>query len=109
MASIINNALTDVLRRGKGMDPALIDCPATITKIDVSGDLKVADCYFFPFNTKLSPKELEDAFERSKYSIRALVTDKIKLKYSPELRFRPPDKVLTGELALSGENKKSFR
>lgn len=87
-ASVIKSALADILKRGKAIDPILSDNPITFTEIIVSPDLKIADCYFFPFKADLNRKEIEEAFERSKYSIRAAVTDKIKLRYSPELRFR---------------------
>ncbi len=98
VAILINNALINALRRGKMVDERLINCPITITRIKVSGDLKTADCYFLPFNLKpldaetaktleAKEKDLLDALNKSKYAIRHFVTEEINLKYSPELRF----------------------
>ncbi len=87
VASLINIAVVDALRRGKMIDYRLIGCPVTITKVIVTADLKIASCYFIPFNTQLSHDELMQAFEKSRYVIRNIVTHEIQLKYSPELRF----------------------
>jgi ribosome-binding factor A len=81
------SAVTDCLRKGKGLDPRLFSVPLTITKVNISADLKVANCYFLPFNTKLSGDEILAALDESKYLIRQHVTKEINLKYSPEIRF----------------------
>ena len=61
--------------------------PITITQVNISPDLSVADCFFIPFNTNYSVDDLLLALENSKYSIRKFVTKEINLKYSPEVRF----------------------
>lgn len=73
--------------KGKRVDIRLIPMPLTITKVSISVDLKVASCYFLPFNTNLSKDEILQALEESKYIIRQYVTKEINLKYSPEIRF----------------------
>ena len=73
--------------KGKRVDIRLIPMPLTITKVNISADLKVANCYFLPFNTNLSRNEILEALEESKYIIRQYVTKEINLKYSPEIRF----------------------
>lgn len=87
VATLITQALVEVLRRGKALDESLINCPLTITKVLVSGDLKIADCYFIPFNTSLTSSKIIEGLNNSKYHIRNFVTAKIDMKYSPELRF----------------------
>ncbi|MCC8398104.1 MAG: 30S ribosome-binding factor RbfA [Rickettsia endosymbiont of Labidopullus appendiculatus] len=87
VASLINAALVEVLRRGKMLDERLINCPVTITKVLVTADLKVADCYFLPFNTALNEIQLTESLNNSRYAIRNFITAKINLKYSPEIRF----------------------
>ena len=87
VATLINAALVEVLRRGKMLDECLINCPLTITKVLVSGDLKLADCYFVPFNTSLTSQKIIEGLNNSKYSIRNFVTSRINMKYSPEIRF----------------------
>jgi len=87
VSQIIGAAIIDCLMKGKGIDMRLIPIPLTITKVNITPDLKVANCYFLPFNTKLSEEELLKALEESRYIIRQYVTKEINLKYSPEIRF----------------------
>lgn len=87
VANLLRLALVDVLQRGKLLNTQFSSFPLTITKISLTNDLKIADCYFLPFNTKLSGEEILKMLEDSNYIIRKLVTAKINLKYSPELRF----------------------
>jgi ribosome-binding factor A len=87
VSQIIGAAIIDCLMKGKGVDMRLIPIPLTITKVNITPDLKVANCYFLPFNTKLSEEELLKALEESRYIIRQYVTKEINLKYSPEIRF----------------------
>ena len=68
-------------------DSRLDGFPITITKVNISTDLSIANCYFLPFNTKYEADELLEALEASKYAIRKFVTKKINLKFSPEIRF----------------------
>ena len=87
VAESIKLALIEVLRKGKTRDPRLFDANITITQVEVSPDLQIANCYVMPFNSKLSEDDLMDAFEKSKFQLRGLVTQKVQLKFSPELRF----------------------
>ncbi len=80
-------AINDCLRKGKGLDPVLFSTPLTITKINISPDLRIVNCYFLPFNTNISSDNLLKALENSSYKIRDYVTKAVKLKYSPEIRF----------------------
>jgi ribosome-binding factor A len=86
-ASLINAAIVQALQKGSSLDHRLIGCPVTITAVKVTADLKLAHCYFLPFNTKLKENELLEALNNSKYAIRAFVTKEVKLKFSPEIRF----------------------
>lgn len=88
VASLIKLALIEALNKGKVKDLRLINNNVTVTNVTISPDLKVASCYIVPFGLNaLSKAELLDAFEKSKYGLRAIVTSKVALKYSPELRF----------------------
>ncbi|MFK7967605.1 MAG: 30S ribosome-binding factor RbfA [Rickettsiaceae bacterium] len=87
VSQLISSAVVDCLRKGKRMDIRLISMPLTITKVNISPDLKIANCYFLPFNTILSSDVILEALEESKYVIRQHVTKEINLKYSPEIRF----------------------
>lgn len=87
VSQLIGAVVIDCLMKGKRVDIRLIPMPLTITKVNISADLKVANCYFLPFNTNLSRDEILEALEESKYIIRQYVTKGINLKYSPEIRF----------------------
>lgn len=87
VGDLIKLALIDVLRKGKATDPRLFEANITVTEVKVSADLQIASCYIMPFTSRLSSEDLMDAFEQSKHQLRKLVTEKVKLKYSPELRF----------------------
>jgi len=87
VSQLISAAVIDCLRKGKRIDIRLLSMPLTITKVNISPDLKVANCYFLPFNTNLTRDIILEALEESKYVIRQHVTKEINLKYSPEIRF----------------------
>lgn len=87
VAKLINAAIVEVLRRGRMLDERLTGCPITITRVEVTADLSIVNCYFLPFNTGLSVQSLAEALDKSKYAIRGFVTSQVKLKYSPEIRF----------------------
>ncbi len=69
------------------LGPRLYDSPLSITKVNISPDLKIANCFFLPFNTNLSPDEILDAIEESRFVIRNFVTRQVNLKYSPQINF----------------------
>ncbi len=79
--------IADCLRKESKLDWRLEGCPMSITKVNISADLSVINCFFLPFNTNLSTDEILDALEKSKFVIRAYVTKQINLKFSPEIRF----------------------
>ena len=58
--------------KGKGIDMKH-SIPLTITKVNITPDLKVAEL-FLPFNTKLSEEEILKALEESRHIIRQYVT-----------------------------------
>lgn len=87
VSQVINAALVECLRREGRISRVLDGCPLTITKVNMSPDLRIANCYFLPFNTDLQAEQILDALEESKYVIRDYVTREVHLKFSPEIRF----------------------
>lgn len=87
VAELIRLTLIELLKKGKAKDHRLFEANITITKVIVSGDLQIANCYVLPFNSALSKDELIDALDKSKYGLRTLVAQKVNLRYAPELRF----------------------
>ncbi len=87
VSQVINSSLVECFRKGSKLPPALDNCPLSITKVTVSPDLRVANCFFLPFNTTLTSEDLLEALDEAKYVIRGFVTRQVHLKYSPEIRF----------------------
>ena len=87
VSQLINSSLIECFRKGSKLDHRLDACPLSITKVNISPDLRIANCFFLPFNTKLSVEEILEALEESKYAIRDYVTRQVNLKFSPEIRF----------------------
>ena len=87
VSQVINASVLECLRKNGKLSPLLDGCPLSITKVNISPDLRVANCFFLPFNTKLTSDEISDALDESRYIIRDYVTSQVHLKYSPEIRF----------------------
>ena len=84
----VQSSLIECFRKGGGkLDHRLDTCPLSITKVNISSDLSVANCFFVLFNTKLTVGDIESALEHSRFAIRDYVTRQVNLKYSPEIRF----------------------
>jgi ribosome-binding factor A len=87
VAQTIHTNLVECFRRGAKLDPRLDNAPVSIVEVNISPDLRVANCFFVPFNTDLSVEQLLEALDESKYIIRDYITRQVNLKYSPEIRF----------------------
>ena len=87
ISRLINISLVECFVRCAKLPPILVPCPLTVTKVNISPDLRIANCFFLPFNTDYSSDQILDALEESKYIIRDYITRQVNLKYSPELRF----------------------
>lgn len=87
VAQTIHSSLVECFWREGKLDYRLYSVPISIVEVNISPGLKVANCFFIPFNTELSISELLEALEESKYVIRNYVTHQVNLKYSPEIRF----------------------
>ena len=88
-SEIIKAALIDVLKKGKAFDLRLFEAKITVSDVEISPDLKTANCFVLNFpGSKLSSSQLIQALESSKGMIRNMVNSKIQMKFSPELRFK---------------------
>lgn len=61
---------------------------ATITRIDLTGDLRHAKVYFSILGDETSQKAGEAGIQSAAGFIRRLVGERLKLKYVPELSFK---------------------
>jgi len=86
VGEIIKGALSELLKFSK-FDLALYDISVTVSEVRMSKDLKIANCYVLPFAGKISEEELINILNASKGAIRYELNKKIKLKFSPELKF----------------------
>ena len=87
VAQNIHTSLVECFRREAKLDMRLDNMPLSIIDVNISPDLKIANCFFVPFNTNLSEDQLIEALEASSFVIRSYITRQINLKYSPEIKF----------------------
>ncbi len=83
----IRRALSDVLARGEVHDPDLNRMSITVGEVRTSPDLRVATAYVLPLGGK-GKDEVLKLLARNKGELRHAISKKLKLKYSPDLRFR---------------------
>ncbi|MDX2050469.1 MAG: ribosome-binding factor A [Rickettsiaceae bacterium] len=91
VANLIKQILADVFSRKKGLDINLINNNITITRVEVTSDLRIAFCYFLPFGDFSLSDSITKSLEISKNIIRHQVTELAGLRFSPELKFRFDD------------------
>ncbi|SDT88860.1 30S ribosome-binding factor RbfA [Desulfobacula phenolica] len=80
----IQYAITELLSK-KMQDPRIE--MVTISGVNLSSDLRVADVYIAVFGDKKRIKDALNGFKKSKGFIKKSIAPKLGLKYMPELRF----------------------
>jgi ribosome-binding factor A len=88
VGEVIRRALSEILSRGEIHDPDLARVSVTVAEVRVSPDLKQATAYVLPLGG-VNTAEVVRALGRNRAELRRLVTDRIDLRFSPELVFRP--------------------
>ncbi|MEL6522515.1 MAG: 30S ribosome-binding factor RbfA [Pseudomonadota bacterium] len=86
VGELIRRTLSDVLMRGDVHDPDLNRISITVGEVTTSPDLRVATAYVLPLGGRDAESALE-ALHRNRHELRRLVSRKLTLKFSPELRF----------------------
>lgn len=84
---LVRHALAEIFLRGDTGDPLLEKIGVSVLEVRMSPDLKVATAYVRPFQQGRSD-ELLAHLERERRHIRGLVTPRIDMKFTPEIRFR---------------------
>jgi ribosome-binding factor A len=87
VGELIRRVLADVLMRGEHHEPSLEGVSVTVGEVRCSPDLKVATVYVMPLGGYDREAVLE-GLECAKGELRRRVNREVRLKYSPELRFR---------------------
>jgi ribosome-binding factor A len=84
----LRHVLAQLLMRGGLREPALANAQLTVSEVRVSADLRHAVVFVTELGGDLPPERLE-ALERSAPQLRGEVTRRMRLKYAPDLTFRP--------------------
>lgn len=87
VGEVIRRALAEILARGEVHDPDLARVSVTVAEVRVSPDLRQATAFVLPLGG-VNTAEVVAALSRNRAEIRRLVTERIDLKFSPELGFR---------------------
>ena len=88
VGEVIRRALSEILARGELHDPELAHVSVTVAEVRVSPDLRRATAFVMPLGG-VNTAEVVRALGRNRAELRRLVTDRIGLRFSPELAFRP--------------------
>ncbi len=83
----IRRALADALMRGELHEPELDGVAITVGEVRCSPDLKIATAFVLPLGGRDAERVLA-ALDRAKGELRRQVTRAVRLKFSPELRFK---------------------
>ncbi len=90
VGELIRRSLSEVLARGDVHDPDLGRMSITVGEVRTSPDLKVATVYILPLGGKDADVALK-LLAHNAHELRRVVSRKLTLKFSPELRFRIDD------------------
>ena len=87
VGELIRRALSDILMQGAIHDPDLNRISVTVSEVTASPDLKIATAYVCPLGGQ-GGDDLISLLAKNKSEIRKLISKKLMLKYTPDLRFR---------------------
>jgi ribosome-binding factor A len=90
---VVRESLADELERLS--DPRLGF--VTVTGVEVSRDLRLADVYYSVLGTADERVESANALRSATPHLRAVVGRQVRLKYNPELRFREDPAIAQGQ------------
>ena len=81
----IQHAIGDMINRGELRDPRIGFI--TVTGVKVSPDLRVARVFYSMMGTEAERKQTQEGLDAAKPFVRREVTQRINLKFSPEIFF----------------------
>jgi ribosome-binding factor A len=84
----LRHVLAELLTRGHLREPALADAQLTVSEVRISPDLRHAVVFVTELGGELSPERLE-ALQRAAPQLRGEAARRMRLKYAPDLSFRP--------------------
>ncbi|KKB96345.1 Ribosome-binding factor A [Candidatus Arcanobacter lacustris] len=84
---LIKRTLAEIFYSGKIFDKDLANVSITISEVRISPDLRVAKVYVSPLGGLLNKDLFMESLSKQAHNLRYLLTQKVRLKYSPELVF----------------------
>ena len=87
MAELIRRTLSEVLARGDVHDTDLNRLSITVGEVRTSPDLRIATAFVLPLGGE-GKEDVLKLLARNKGELRRLVSKKMALKHSPDLRFQ---------------------
>tara|TARA_Y100000815_G_C12882466_1_gene327043 strand:+ start:72 stop:509 length:438 start_codon:yes stop_codon:yes gene_type:complete len=87
VGELVRRAVSDVLMRGDLHDPDLERFSITVSEARMSPDLRHAEIFVMPLGGA-GEEEVVALLDRNRQELRRAVTREVKLKFSPDLRFR---------------------
>lgn len=87
VGELIRRTLSEVLARGDVHDPDLNRLSITVGEVRTSPDLRIATAYVLPLGGK-GREDVLKLLARNKHELRRMVSKKLALKFSPDLRFQ---------------------
>jgi ribosome-binding factor A len=88
VASNIQYAITQHMREVFAFDRIMLDAMVTVTKVSLSKDLKIANCYIVRgYRSNISQELVVSKLNSVKHLFRNIINKALILKYSPEIRF----------------------
>ena len=84
----LRHVLAELLTRGHWREPDLADVRFTVAEVRISADLRHAVVFVTELGGELRAERLA-ALQRVAHQLRGEVTRRMRLKYAPDLTFRP--------------------
>ncbi len=86
VGEVLRHEMAQLLLREDIREPDLIGVIITVSEVSVSPDLRKARCYIMPLGGE-NQQPVVDALTRAQKFIRGELSQKISLKYTPEIEF----------------------
>ncbi|AML50769.1 30S ribosome-binding factor RbfA [Falsihalocynthiibacter sp. S25ZX9] len=86
VGELIRRTLSEVLMRGDIHDPDLNRMSITVSEVRVTPDLRLATAYVLPLGGQ-GQEEALSSLRQNRHELRMVVTKKMALKHSPEIRY----------------------
>ena len=87
IARLVQEVMTKALVSQKIYNKLLNQDIPSITKIVMSPDLKIADCYFVPFNPESDKEAIKKELELCSWFFKSEIAKNVRMKFIPNLRF----------------------